>query len=103
MFSGCTNLTVAPDLPAATLAKGCYESMFNGCSNLRVVKCLATDISANSSTGNWLIRVASSGTFVKAAGMDVWPSDSDAPEDWHGWTRGKNGIPKGWTVRDDMQ
>lgn len=31
MFSGCTGLQTAPDLPATTLARGCYYSMFNGC------------------------------------------------------------------------
>ena len=30
MFYNCTSLTDAPDLPATTLAKGCYESMFLG-------------------------------------------------------------------------
>lgn len=34
MFSGCTNLTTAPDLPATTLADRCYTSMFKGCTNL---------------------------------------------------------------------
>ena len=34
MFYGCTSLTSAPTLPAATLVEHCYSSMFNGCSNL---------------------------------------------------------------------
>ena len=34
MFSGCTSLTKAPELPATTLASGCYSSMFNGCKYL---------------------------------------------------------------------
>ena len=34
MFSGCTNLTAAPELPATTLANFCYQVMFNGCTNL---------------------------------------------------------------------
>lgn len=34
MFSGCTNLTAAPALPATTLAEGCYVCMFNGCTSL---------------------------------------------------------------------
>lgn len=34
MFSGCTLLTQAPELPATTLADYCYYNMFNGCSNL---------------------------------------------------------------------
>ena len=34
MFAGCTNLTVAPDLPATTLQSSCYRFMFQSCVNL---------------------------------------------------------------------
>ena len=34
MFSGCTNLTSAPELPATYLYMNCYRSMFEGCSSL---------------------------------------------------------------------
>ena len=34
MFTGCTGLTSAPELPATTLATYCYYSMFNGCTGL---------------------------------------------------------------------
>ncbi len=34
MFSGCTHLTTAPELPATTLADDCYSCMFLGCTNL---------------------------------------------------------------------
>lgn len=34
MFNGCTNLTSAPDLPATTLEHGCYQYMFSGCTSL---------------------------------------------------------------------
>ena len=34
MFSGCTNLTTAPELPATTLASYCYEKMFRNCTSL---------------------------------------------------------------------
>ena len=34
MFSGCTNLTAAPELPATTLASNCYQYMFYGCTSL---------------------------------------------------------------------
>ena len=34
MFSGCTALTSAPQLPATTLAESCYNSMFTGCKAL---------------------------------------------------------------------
>ena len=34
MFWGCTSLVTAPELPATTLANGCYSDMFNGCTSL---------------------------------------------------------------------
>lgn len=34
MFSGCTSLESAPALPAKTLAYRCYSYMFNGCTSL---------------------------------------------------------------------
>ena len=87
MFQNCNSLTTAPELPATTLAQSCYNSMFQGCTKLNYIKCLATDISASNCTFNWVPNVASTGTFVKAAGMT-------------GWGTGDSGIPKGWTVQD---
>ena len=34
LFSGCSQLTSAPELPATTLAQSCYSHMFYGCSSL---------------------------------------------------------------------
>ena len=34
MFEGCTNLTTAPALPATTLTVGCYSRMFLSCTSL---------------------------------------------------------------------
>ena len=34
LFSGCSTLTTAPELPATTLASYCYRSMFKSCSSL---------------------------------------------------------------------
>ena len=34
LFSNCTSLTTAPELPATTLANDCYHSMFYGCTSL---------------------------------------------------------------------
>ena len=34
LFNNCTSLTVAPELPATTLAEYCYGSMFRGCTSL---------------------------------------------------------------------
>lgn len=87
MFAECASLTTAPELPATTLAGGCYNTMFYNCYNLNYIKCLATDASITNYTANWVSGVPSSGTFVKAASMNDWPT-------------GVNGIPQGWTVVD---
>ena len=42
MFSGCTSLTKAPALPAKTLAISCYSNMFSGCSSLTQAPVLPT-------------------------------------------------------------
>lgn len=88
LFLGCTSLTHAPILPATISAYRCYTNMFRGCTNLSYIKCLATDVTAqNPSTYNWVLNVASSGTFVKHPDMNDW-------------TTGANGIPTNWTVTD---
>ena len=88
MFCNCTKLTQAPELPASALSKSCYQHMFMSCSSLNYIKCLATDISATFCTDYWVLGVASTGTFVKAASMNDW-------------TEGNSGIPTGWTVIDN--
>lgn len=88
MFNNCYNLTTAPELPATTLVPGCYYRMFQNCSNLNYIKCLATDISADSCLSIWVAFVSSTGTFVKNAAMNDWPT-------------GSSGIPNGWTVIDN--
>ena len=40
MFYGCTSLTAAPALPATTLAVGCYSGMFYGCTSLTTAPAL---------------------------------------------------------------
>ena len=85
MFKNCTNLTSAPELPATTLADGCYNSMFWGCTSLNYIKMLATDISASSCLNYWVKDVSSTGTFVKANGVEI--------------PTGTSGIPEGWTVQ----
>ncbi|MBQ3835598.1 MAG: hypothetical protein II814_00535, partial [Treponema sp.] len=49
------------------------------------IKCLAEDISASECTLSWLTRTASTGTFVKANGVD--------------WPTGNSGIPENWTAQ----
>ena len=86
MFSGCTGLTTAPELPATTLAAYCYNFMFSGCSNLNYIKAMFTTTPSNSYTQNWVRGVATTGTFVK-----------NSAATWE--VTGPNGIPEGWTVQ----
>ena len=88
MFNGCTSLTIAPKLPAIQLTNYCYGYMFNDCTSLNSITCLATDISATNCTQNWVSDVASTGTFIKADGVNSW-------------TTGNNGIPNGWTIENN--
>lgn len=88
MFQYCTSLTIAPELPATTLTSYCYTRMFRGCTRLAYVKCLATNISANYCVYNWMLQVRSTGTFIKASGMEDW-------------IRGASGIPSGWTIEEE--
>lgn len=78
----------APELPAAVVPANAYRSMFEGCSNLNYIKCLASDISGQDSTTYWVTSVqTNSGTFVKNSNMSSW-------------TTGQSGIPTNWTVQD---
>ena len=47
MFSGCTNLTQAPALPATTLADSCYNNMFYKCTSLTQAPALPATTLAN--------------------------------------------------------
>ena len=48
MFSGCSSLTSAPALPATTLAINCYSRMFSGCTSLTQAPALpATTLAGN--------------------------------------------------------
>lgn len=86
MFNVCPNLSKASVLPAAVLRPGSYAEMFKSCSSLKQITCLATDMTASTSLGNWLYGVSSTGTFYKHPNA-TWPS-------------GDSGIPSGWTVVD---
>ena len=47
MFYDCTSLTTAPELPATTLASSCYSDMFYGCTSLTTAPELPADTLAN--------------------------------------------------------
>ena len=48
MFRGCTSLTMAPALPATTLATYCYYRMFSGCKSLTTAPALPATTLENS-------------------------------------------------------
>ncbi len=48
MFNGCTNLTQSPALPATTLAESCYHMMFSGCQMLQTAPELLSTTLADS-------------------------------------------------------
>jgi hypothetical protein len=87
MFNSCKSLTTTPELHATTLVTFCYNRMFESCTKLNSVTMLATDISANNCLNQWVVGVASTGTFTKAAAMTSL-------------TTGVSGIPEGWTVKN---
>ena len=87
MFSNCTSLTEASVLPATILAYQCYYRMFESCIQLKTITMLATNITASECLYNWVEGVASTGTFTKAKEMESLPSSY-------------NGIPYGWSVKN---
>ena len=84
MFDGCGSLTTAPELPALALADSCYQSMFSNCNSLNNITVYAHDISALDCTTDWLLGVASEGTFNNY-GYATYTTNSPS------------GIPSGWT------
>ena len=84
MFEGCTKLERAPELLASRTVKEGYDEMFKGCSSLNYIKCLATSLHSDGTSG-WVEGVAPTGTFVAAEGMFDWQT-------------GPDGIPQGWVV-----
>ena len=60
MFRGCTSLTTAPELPATTLADGCYYYMFRDCTKIKM---------STTKTGEYqtAYRIPKSGTGTTAA------------------------------------
>lgn len=91
LFSGCTNLSSAPELHAPKLEKNCYYEMFYDCKALTSITCLATDISAQDCTKNWMQNVPNKNTcvFYKASDMEN-----------ENWPRSNSGIPNNWQIEN---
>lgn len=85
MFDGCISLTQAPELPATTLASMCYEGMFNGCTSLTNIKIgYSGELPANGATFEWMTGVSQTGdAYFNGTVTD-------------GGT--KSSIPSGWTI-----
>lgn len=84
MFRNCTALTAAPSLPAETLVSWCYERMFNGCSSLASIDVSFSAWDPTNATDNWLMGVQASGTFTCPSTLPNTP-------------RNVSHIPSGWT------
>lgn len=95
MFEGAA-FTEGPVLPATTLVNECYRFMFNTCTSLNKITCLATNPNKGAFTTNWVGGgVPSGGTFYKNAS-----TQDDTGPDATKWPHGNSGIPSGWTVTD---
>lgn len=86
MFEGCTNLIDSPELPAASGQTGCYKTMFKGCTYLENIR-VKLDPANSSYTENWLQNASSQGEFYY-----------HAPNNPSSWLEGSDsGIRTGWT------
>ena len=88
MFNGCKGIEKAPELPAPKLEKNCYQEMFYDCAKLNHVKCLASDITAEGSTKDWLGKAGTEATGEKVLEtlVDMTPNSDD-------------GVPASWTPK----
>lgn len=62
MFSGCTGLTDIPRLSATTLSDGCYEAMFNNCTGLN-------NLSGHTLPANYLYKNSYRYMFSNCSGL----------------------------------
>lgn len=113
MFEGCKSLTKAPELPATTLAYGCYWDMFAYCTSLteapelpattpihycyyqmfwycNSLSCINVNLSSwyddrygVEVTTDWLYSTSDTGTFICPENLPEEISDSKIP---YGWT-----------------
>ena len=101
MFNGCKGIEKAPVLPAPKLEKNCYQEMFYDCAKLNHVKCLATDISAEGCTKNWLTNAGTEATGEKVLEtlIPMEPnSDDGVPTSWTAQTDGATVIKKAGAI-----
>ena len=92
MFYGCKSLVTAPELPAKVLLDGCYGYMFNGSTSLNYVKCLATEGTVN---GDGTVPSALDNWLEGVASTGTFEKISGVS-----YEAGGKGIPEGWTVKE---
>ena len=87
LFSGCSTLTQAPDLPATTLTDYCYENMFSGCTSLSKAPELPASELKQECYKN-MFKECSDLNYIKVGVMTL-DNDADATTDWvaGGWPR----------------
>ena len=88
MFSGCTSLKRAPELPALKLIGDCYREMFLDCSKLSYIF-FGGDILNGEKTYTyfWLGGVSETGSFYYTYDFNILAID-----------RGPGGVPVGWKL-----
>ena len=85
LFVDCHALATAPTLPATTLASGCYQGMFQGCTQLSEVKMLATNISAWNGLTDWLLdagKDVTTRTLTVVNSQAYSDIESSLPDNW---------------------
>ena len=69
-------------LPATKLEANCYDGMFSGCRNLKIIKCLSLDKPSTGTATEWLSKASSapapSGVFYQNPEAE-WISASTIP------------------------
>ena len=80
MFSDCTSLTKAPELPATELAEGCYSAMFSGCTSLtKAPELPATELVEECYT--YMFYACSNLNYIKVGVMTL-DNEFAATEEW---------------------
>ena len=97
LFKNCAVLTSAPELPATTLAEGCYSSMFLNCTKLSTVTMLAPSVQIGSWTNDFIYWLDNAGTDGTVSSRTLIVTDEAA------YTALKNNtdyLPAKWKIGD---
>ena len=93
MFEGCTNMTDSPNLPANIGATDCYDRMYYGCTSLGNVRVMLSDANSGNYTTNWLPNPSQSDIDSGEANVGTFYYKSGTS--WP--ANSANGVPRGWT------